>query len=590
MQESELCFHHLEWPAPGEQVAGPVIWLRGWVTGKAETYFVDIRATCPTGVHLGILGLPRIDLATHFKSTRKWLPAEYIIGVTLPDGLVELSVEAMDEYGNWHRLQRLTLKVAPDGAPSPRVEGSVVAHTGGSSTVRVPHLPFHGHLDEPSPQPLTRREGRVEIFGWLLHETQSIESVFATIDGLVFNALESSLTDESLATKVPQHKAARHARVRGWVEAPPTITNPGCLRVYAKLADGSVALCFSRRLNLQPESSLEVPESHTPISPKNIKSLDALPSGRPRRLLLVVRSLRSDDATLRAWDVVANLHASGSWAVRLVASEDGPLHTNFEAAGCPVQIVDPQVYFDAREPVSSESALRSLGRQIWWGHLDAVALFDPASTWAVHLARQRQLPVFEDPCVELAWFSGSSVLSFDAKGELVAPIRGLSSQGAGVLLHAVDQLTRHHHRSLADRKVILTDLRDTSEERLFQSSVALLPTQSLVTMPQPSAAGAVICPAFNDHPHRLLLSALAAGVPVVSTPSPLLSRDFTENEVHFVPAGNPLALAHAIADLLANPVASQRRSAAATQLVMERHSPTRQLPRWRQLLEATAAG
>jgi glycosyltransferase involved in cell wall biosynthesis len=99
------------------------------------------------------------------------------------------------------------------------------------------------------------------------------------------------------------------------------------------------------------------------------------------------------------------------------------------------------------------------------------------------------------------------------------------------------------------------------------------------------AVSALICPAFSGHPHRALLSGLAAGVPVVSTPSTFLAAAFGVNELTFIPAGNPLALANAITDLLGNPIARERRAVAAARIVRDQFSAIRQLPRWRTLME-----
>ncbi len=619
MHETPLFFHQLEWPASEARVAGPVVWLRGWLLGKPGFNFVDVRATGSTGVHLGVLGLPRTDLARHFKLERPWLPAEYIIVVALPDGPTKLAVEAMDESGNWHRLQTLTTTVAADGATSAREDGEIVTRAGGNSTRRGPHVPFHGHLDETE-TPAAVRDGRIALFGWLLHDSQTVRRVFASFDGRVFNALESGLTDESLAGKVPRLPAARHARFRGAVDASPTLFSPACLRVYAELDDGSVHLCFARRISLADEIAVK-PVTATIAAPRaEGKSLPALPSGRPRRLLLVVRSLQPDDATLRALDVIRHLIATTHWAVRIVASEDGPLHAVFEAAGCPVQMVDPSGFFAAAtRPDEANIALDRIGREIWWKHLDGVALFDPRSTWANQLAAKNGLPVFDDPSESLAWAATTALFRADSAAEFIAPIRGLAADGAGVLLHAVSRLSE---RSLT-RPIHVADGRGTTEEVLFQASQELNPESShLWSLSDPAAvggrttagspwlqemdgqtttgtrwvqamigekplpAGALICPAFNGHPHRALLSGMAAGVPVVSTPSPWLSATFGANEETFVPFGNPLALANALTDLLGNPVASERRAAAAARIVHDQFSAARQLPRWRALMEA----
>jgi hypothetical protein len=588
MRESETFFHQIEWPGPGARVTGPVVWVRGWVIGKPGYDFVDIRIVSSAGIHLGVLGLPRMDLAQHFKSARSWLPAEFVVGVPASANRAEqYSIEAMDDSGNWHPLEQLSIQVATDGAPSPRIEGALVTGPDGSSTRRTPHLPYHGHLDEPgSTAPI--RFGRVALFGWLLHETQPLRSVFATIDGLVFNHLEFGLTDESLAAKLPRLKSAGHARLRGEVDLPPTIFKAGCLRVYAELADGSVALCFAQRIAGQ--ASTVITGTKTPAAPAiQVKKPVELPSGRPRRLLIATKTLQPDEATLRALDVARHLMASVRWAVRLVVSEDGPLHDAFETAGCSVQIVDPAGYFAAKDDTSTHAALATLGRQIWWAHLNAVAIFGSDSAWAERLAQQKKLPVITDPADELLWFSAEPIFAFDAQAPMSAPIRGQAIHGANTMLHAADQLARRHRKALGSQKILLTDVRDSGDERLFQNDLSFS-TDPILAIALPSRrVAAVVCPAFGDHPHRALVSAAAIDVPVITTPSPALSAAFGPNEMQFVAPGNPLALAHAIADVVANPAAAERRAAAAARIALANFAPARQLARWQELLESVVA-
>ena len=597
MHESAFCFHQVEWPTPEATVAGPIAWLRGWVQGKAGFAFVDVRVVAPNGIHLGILGLPRADLAAHFQSTRAWLPSGFVVGVPVADGPASLALEAMDETGQWHTLQTLRLTVAPGGETSSRVEGEMSPRRGGSVTTRGPHQPLHGHLDDQTDR-APGRAGRIDLFGWLLHGTQAVRSVFGTLDGLVFNTLESGLTDGTLAAKVPHHAGARQARFKGGIDAPPTLSQPSCLRVYAELADGSVQLSFARRIewDARTTSQTGVTTNAAPTQPASpVKNLPVLPSGRPRRLLMVVRSMQPDDATWRALDAMRHLIGSAQWAVRLIASEDGPLRAEFEASGGAVQLVDPREYFAAISPGAAETARQKLGREIWWRYLDAVAVFDPASTWASPLARERGIPVFTDPAETVVWSAPQALFQRDEQGSVLALIRGLAIHGAGVLLHAADQLTRHHAAALAGRMIMIDDRRDTTEERLFQRDAdqgELAATFHQLTTERASvgrAVAAVICPVFAEHPHRALLSALAAGVPLITTPSAILQETFGPNEVSYIPAGNPLALAHALVDVFANPEATTRRLAAAARLVSVTHAPARQLPRWQALLESLVA-
>lgn len=436
MRESETCFHNLEWPAEGARLAGPVVWLRGWVVGKAGHDFGDVRVRHAGRTHLGILGLPRTDLAAHFGAPCSWLPAEFIVGVPAGDGDQALTVEVMDAFGRWQALQTVAVTVAPDGAPPPRVEGRVEEMPDGTCTVRDAHHPFHGHLDEPGPAPQVRL-GRAPVFGWLLDETQPLTEVLATTDLQVFNHLEHSRIDDALAAKV-RHPGAQRARLRGWVDCPATLVEPACLRVYAVSPGGRTTLCFAQRLRAragaaardrrgpeEPRSPTAAPVAASPggapeaaPSPEmcNVirytiqeaagrefgrvvpRELPELRSGRPRRLLFFLRTLLPDDATLRALDLAARLTGSHRWALRVVSTEDGPLRADFERAGGESLIVNPAPLFAAANDEAARRALQALEREIRWDHLDAAVAFDASGGWALTLAQRRGIATMFD-CV-----------------------------------------------------------------------------------------------------------------------------------------------------------------------------------------------
>lgn len=572
MIESPLCFHNLEWPAPGARLAGPVVWLRGWVVGKPGHDFIDVRARTSAGVFLGVLGLPRNDLAAHFAPARAWLPAEFIVAVAAADGELRVDLEAQEARGNWVPLQTLEFTVAPDGLIHPRIEGEFVPHAGGGAVTRAPHLPLHGHLDAPLEAPEVR-DGVLSVFGWFVHDKQRLTRVLATLDGRTFSVLANGLTDDALACKVPHLPAARHGRVRGTVPFFATHFSPVCLRVYVELEDGSVQLALARRLH-PCNAPAAAPATARPLAQALLPNL---PSGRPRRLLIVVRTMRPDDATLRALDVARSLRASGRWVARVIAAEDGALHSRFEGAGCAVQLVDLRG-FTAATDATRAAELARLEREIWWRHLEAVALFDLTSEWIAPLAARHNLPLFRDPAGDLAWFAPDELPQHDPSAPLLAPIRGLARHGAPVLLGAMAELT-------AAPAVIVGDVRDEEEEQLFGAALAAAP--ALRATPPLPACAALVCPAWRDHPVRTLLTAAASGVPIITTPTPQLAAIFAHGEVVFFAPDNPLALAHAILALRANPEAALRRAEAARRVVAPL-APAAQLPRWLAALEAAA--
>ncbi len=299
----------------------------------------------------------------------------------------------MDADGRLHNIRHLAVTIAYDGMPPPRVEGRIEAASGGSWTMRDAHHPFHGHLDAPGTAP-TLRDGRLPVFGWLLDETRPLAAVLATADGLVFNHLEHSRNDAALAARIA-HPRASTARLRGAVDFPATASAPACLRVYAVSHDNTVTLCFASRVQPAEAPPLSIATPVLPVAPPE-QALPSLSSGRPRRLLFVLRSLFPSDATLRALDLVRHLVASHRWAARIVATEDGPLRQEFEAAGAESLVLDPGALLAATTVDAMQRALLALERQIRFDHLDAVIVNDAVCGWAMTFAQRRHIPILFD--------------------------------------------------------------------------------------------------------------------------------------------------------------------------------------------------
>jgi len=626
MHESPLCFHNLEWPADGARLAGPVVWVRGWVVAQPGHATLDLRVRHAGGTHRGILGLPRADLAAHFRAERPWLPAEFILGVPVGDGAVSLVLEVMDQHGTWHELRTVNLTVAADGVPPPRVEGRLETALDGTWTVRDTHRPYHGHLDLPGATPV-RRHGRIPVFGWLLDESRPLAAVLATTDTLVFNHLDHSLHDEALARKVPQHANARHARLRGEVDYPATLAEPACLRVYAVSPDGTATLCFAQRVTAAATPAATVEAALPPPAPLPARELPPLPSGRPRRLLFAVHGLWPNDATLRALDLARHLVGSHRWAVRVVSTEDGPLRGDFLRADAESLIVDPAPLFAAGDAAAGTQALAKLERQVRWDHLDAVVAFNSECGWVLELARRRGIPTLLDcsdaepmqpdpTAVEAirqlqlaAWRSATGVCFASA-----AAARAQQGVLAGVPATIVPQW---HTPDLpmttapAGPRVALAPLRtadwlarfhpDVAAQWKFRQGPATSNRAEQRALPDDrfhgrvertadwSVAGAALClgPLFGRGPLRPLLDAAAAGIPVVAPDLPVTREILGAWRVPFVGEDNPLALAHAV--IAADSIATPHELAARAAGLRAAHAPAELLPRWEALLASVAA-
>lgn len=625
MQETDRCYHNLEWPAPEARLAGPAVWLRGWIVNKPGHAFVDVRVRHGDNVHWGILGLPRADLAKHFQAPQPWLPAEFIVGVPLPDGSGTLILEARDDFGSWVELRRLTVHIAPDGVPTPQVEGRIEAAPGGTWTERDPHQPFHGHVDLPD---FARRgiPGRGEVFGWLLDETGPLARAFATTDGLIVNHLTHSQTDDELAGRVA-HPGARHARLRGAVDFPADLDFPACLRIYAAREDGSVVLCFARRVPAPPPPACEVRDAPSHAAPV-LKVLPSLPSCRPRRLLMVVRSLLPSDATLRALDLATHLLADHAWAARLVSMEDGPMRADFERADVHSLIVDPAPLLAASDETAMKRALDGLRRQIWWGHLDAVALFDPLCAWVAHPAAEQHIPVLFDcladkplspdptaiPAVQAlfreAWKKpGTAIFGSMAAARAqtatmagvpaavipqwhspALPLAATGSRVAYLPLRAAAWLHRHHPEVARRWEFRQGPAAINDEEMRWRADDAgnFIP---LVHCPdwRLDGIGACLGPLFDRGPLRPLLDAAALGLPLAPPDTPTARELFAPARLPFAAPHNPLALAHRLLELDAAHDILAAERAFLSGHIRENHAPGPAMQRWAEQLAAVAA-
>ena len=282
MHETPASFSHLETPAPGSTLPQGRHKLGGWAWPKAGGIFVDVRARVGDRIFPGVHGLPRADLAAHFKTGRPFALAEFYVVVDLAPGPAEVVVEALAIEGVWSVLHTVAYQVAPANPPAEvatptgplrwheygralqillreerrqpaRPVGELIA--GLLATLPYPrdlrhaHLPFHGHLDEPAA--VTRCGfGRAAVLGWLFHETQPLKRVLATFDLQAWQTIEHGLSSPGPAAHFPQFAMAQKAGLFGVIDVPAQLPNPVCLRLYAELADGSVHLCCVQRSRL----------------------------------------------------------------------------------------------------------------------------------------------------------------------------------------------------------------------------------------------------------------------------------------------------------------------------------------------------
>jgi len=475
MIETPHATFHLDSPAAGETPPAGRAILRGWLVAKPGKHFVDLRARFGQRVFPGIYGLPRPDLAEYFKAREPRLLAAFEQPVVLIPGANSVVFEACILSGEWIAVHTLELNAGPVPAtPSaalakegplravefaralqlllrraageqqpdwPTLATEIAAALPYPSTARFAHAPFHGHFDESAT--LARGGfGRVNLIGWLFHETEPIRRVFATFDLQTVQELKPSGDYAGVPARFPQFANARNSRWKGFVDCPAQLPQPRTLRLYAELTDGSWHLCnvqhtllwdvetekrgyprFTHRGFLGAAWALHaalrrrgvtveslralLPELHPvwrsfrALAPRLGPSMGGL-SGElfatdpaqsdPRRILLVSHNLNLEGASLFLAEFAAYCRRTTRAELTVISGRDGSLRQRYEQLGATVRIVDLAPLAHAATPAAQRTALRQVMGKVDFSACDIVVANTLASYWAIHAARAAHRP------------------------------------------------------------------------------------------------------------------------------------------------------------------------------------------------------
>jgi glycosyltransferase involved in cell wall biosynthesis len=479
MIETPHATFHLDSPAPGETPTAGHIVLRGWLVAKPGQHFVDLRARVGQSVFPGLHGFPRPDLAEYFKAREPRLLAAFEQPVVLAAGPNSIVFEACTLAGEWlavhtevvtagpapiepaskkpatahgpdplravefaralHLLLRRTAGEAnPDWATAATEIATALPHP---STTRFAHAPFHGHFDEPAA--ITRGAfGRVNLTGWLFHESEPIRRVFATFDLIAVQELQPAGDYAGVPERFPQFANSKHCRWKGYVDCPAQLPQPRTLRLYAELADGSWHLCnvqhtllwdvetekrgyprFTHRGFLAATWALHAALRRRGIPTENLRALlpELLPIWRsfrtlaprlgpsmgglsgelfttnpaqsdPRRILLVSHNLNLEGAPLFLAEFAAYCGRNTHAQFTVVTGRDGPLRKRYEQLGATIHVVDLTPLMHAATPCAQRTALRRIVAKLDFAACDLVVANTLASYWAIHAARAAQRP------------------------------------------------------------------------------------------------------------------------------------------------------------------------------------------------------
>lgn len=443
MHETPASFCSIESPLALSAGWQPV---RGWLVAKPGHHFVDVRARVGTREFPGVYGFPRADLADFFKAGRPWLPAEFIIEIEFAPGVAEVRLEALDLAGEWQAVKTFVFEIQATATPATRPpRDPVSAVEFGRATrlsylqrssvippwprmVRVGYAPFQGYLAQP--HALAKGlYGRVQVLGWLFHDTQRLKRVFATTDLLTLQPMELGGEFDGVRARY-NHPHVAESLFKGMVDVSSRLPAPATIRIFAELADGSVHLCLASRC--RPVTTEELKLSWPPYAPlkfwrhwraarkqlqaaglpletgaglrkefwASLREYRALASpkpqagashlgspmkGGPLRLLLVTHNLNLEGAPLLFAEYAAHLVQTGA-RVTVLAGQEGPLREHFIRAGATVRVLDADPAA-AANPDELHAALNRLSLTLDWDDIDLVVANTVMSFWGVLLAR-----------------------------------------------------------------------------------------------------------------------------------------------------------------------------------------------------------
>lgn len=467
MHETPHAFFHLDHPVEGSaHPTGPVA-LRGWAAGRPGRPLVDLRVRTGATLHPAVYGFPRADLAAFFQLREPFLPGGFEVTLPLAAGEQVLVFEGLTLTGTWQEIGAVRLVGHSPGAPSPAVPppailphefarllqvtlrearnmpavqaaDALVAALPRPVVLRFPHVPFHGHLHQPT---LLERVlfGRLRIEGWLFHETIPIRRVVASVDLQTWQDLDLGGEKTYVTAMFPQFPAARDCRIDGLIDVPAQLPNPICVRLFAQLADETWHLCHVQRVhtwNQEHEKQDFAPFSRLTFL-RAVRTLDracrahgftiahdrawlrgvsgvyqeyrdraARPGLRPapqsgppavsgttppRQVTLITHNLGREGAPLFLFELARHLAAGGT-RLQVIAGATGPLAEAYRELGATVQVVDVRPLHAARTARELRAAIDGLGNEVKLAASDLVIANTLSAFWGVHLAHRAQRP------------------------------------------------------------------------------------------------------------------------------------------------------------------------------------------------------
>jgi glycosyltransferase involved in cell wall biosynthesis len=253
--------------------------------------FADVRARIGPRFFPGVHGLPRADLAAHFRTGQKFALAEYQIVIELIPGSVDIALEVLEIEGRWSQFSTVSFSVTATlprsdlaipsgplrwldycrglqsllreagrqpGQPLARLAETLAAGIPYPRDLRHPPAPLIGFVDEPATVSCCRF-GRIPAFGHLFHPELRVRRMLGSVDLQILQPLPHGQPSPGPAAHYAQFRNARDCGFLGFVDVPAQLRNPVSLRIYAELEDDSLHLCHVVRARLHTAEEEKLP-------------------------------------------------------------------------------------------------------------------------------------------------------------------------------------------------------------------------------------------------------------------------------------------------------------------------------------------
>ena len=110
------------------------------------------------------------------------------------------------------------------------------------------------------------------------------------------------------------------------------------------------------------------------------------------RLLLLTHNLNLEGAPLFLLEYATHMAREAGFSLEVLASQDGPLRTAFEALGAHITLIDTATIYAADNEEIFHDRLADVSHQLDWEHIDLVVCNTLVSFWGVHLAERAGKP------------------------------------------------------------------------------------------------------------------------------------------------------------------------------------------------------